>query len=199
MAVNDLLSVNTWHDVGQKAWSTMDPREILLNKLLQIARRIPADKIPGFRGSRHPFVEYFKGFEKVETVRQLFGLKTEEVLRNIKVEFTFLPGYMRVSDSDGHITISSRYFSEGDKIDVYLDVVHELTHVKQFLEGKELFDVHYGYVDRPTEVEAYRSAVQEARRLGLSEERICDYLKTEWMTMEDLKQLAANLGVRCHT
>lgn len=177
----------------------MDPREILLNKLLQIARRIPADKIPGFRGSTHPFPEYFKGFEKVETVRQLFGPKTEEVLRNIKVEFTFLPGYMRVSDSDGHITISSRYFSEGDKIDIYLDVIHELTHVKQFMEGKELFDVHYGYVDRPTEVEAYRSAVQEARRLGLSEERICDYLKTEWMTMEDLKQLAANLGVRCHT
>ena len=36
----------------------------------------------------------------------------------------------------------------------------------------ELFDPRYTYVDRETEIEAYRyKNVREARRLGLSEER----------------------------
>ena len=197
MAVNDWL-INGSVVTSQKTWSVMDPRELLLMKLLQIARAIRADRVLRFQASTYRFVDYFKGFEKVEAVKQLFGDRAEEVLRNIKVEFTFLPGYMWVNDSNGHIMVSSRYLSEGDKIDIYLDVIHELAHVKQFMEGKALFDVHYGYVDRPTEIEAYRLAVREARRLGLSEGRICEYLKTEWMSIEDLNQLAANLGVRCY-
>jgi hypothetical protein len=64
------------------------------------------------------------------------------------------------------------------------------------MEGQELFDSQYDYVDRPTEVEAYRYAVQEARRLGLSDERICQYLTTEWMNDKDLKRLAEAVGVR---
>jgi hypothetical protein len=62
--------------------------------------------------------------------------------------------------------------------------------MRQFMEGKELFDVDYSYIDRPTEIEAYKYAVEEARRLGLSDERICKYLKTEWMSLEDLRRLA---------
>jgi hypothetical protein len=83
----------------------------------------------------------------------------------------------------------------GDKTDIYLDVIHELCHVKQHMDGKELFDSKYDYVDRPTEVEAYRYTVQEAKRLGLSDERIFQYLKTEWMSGEDLKRLVKNLDV----
>jgi len=77
-----------------------------------------------------------------------------------------------------------------------LDVIHELVHVKQFMEGKDLFESGYSYVDRPTEVEAYRHAVEEARRLGLNDKRICQYLRTEWMSDEDLKQLADSLNVK---
>jgi hypothetical protein len=65
------------------------------------------------------------------------------------------------------------------------------------MNGKELFDVHYGYTERPTEVEAYRHAVEEARRLGLSDQRICQYLKTEWMSVYDLRRLAKILNVDC--
>ena len=68
--------------------------------------------------------------------------------------------------------ISKGYLNNGDKTDIYLDLIHELCHVKQFMEGKELFDPRYDYVDRPTEIEAYRYAVKEARRIGLSDERI---------------------------
>ena len=33
------------------------------------------------------FTNYFKGFEKVEAVRKIFGENTERVLRDLKVEF----------------------------------------------------------------------------------------------------------------
>jgi len=50
-------------------------------------------------------------------------------------------------------------------------------------------------VDRPTEVEAYRYAVQEAKRIGLSAARIRLYLKTEWMSDEVLDRLIRNINV----
>jgi len=143
----------------------------------------------------HSFMDYFKGFEKVEAVRQIFREKTDEVLRNLKVEFFGRRGYMGVSDDDGHLLISAYYLNNGDLVDIYLDVIHELVHVKQFMDGKALFDDNFDYVDRPTEIEAYRIAVEEARRLGLSDKRILQYLKTEWMSEEELKRLAKTLNV----
>ena len=175
----------------------IDPRELLLLTILRIAKILRIDFIPHLKSSKHSFTDYFKGFEKVEVVRQLFGWKTEEVVRNLKVEFTFLGGYMGVSNRDGHISVNSRYLNNGDKIDIYLDVIHELVHVKQFMEGKELFDIHYGYTERPTEIEAYRHVVKEARNMGLSDKRICEYLKTEWMSDYELKKLAKTLNVKC--
>jgi len=147
--------------------------------------------------STHPFTDYFKGFEKTKAIRRIFGERTEEVLRNLKVEFTGRRGYMGVSDVDGHLMISAYYLNNGDIIDIYLDLIHELVHVRQFMEGKELFDKNYSYIERPTEVEAYRHVVEEARNLGLSDERICEYLKTEWMSDEDLERLAKTLNVNC--
>jgi len=137
----------------------------------------------------YPFTDYFKGFERVEAVRGIFGEKTEEVLSNLKVEFAGMRGYMGVSNEDGHLLVSALYLKNGDIIDIYLDIIHELVHVKQkILEGKELFDDRFSYVERPTEIEAYRHAVEEARRLGLSEERIYRYLRTEWMSDEEMER-----------
>jgi hypothetical protein len=155
------------------------------------------NKIVLLRGQTYEFADYFKGFENVEAVKRIFGEKTKEVLSNLKVKFTWLGGYMFVDGKNGNIVISSRYLNNGDRVDIYLDLIHELVHVRQFMEGKQLFDSHYDYADRPTEVEAYRYAVQEARRLGLSDERICQYLRTEWMSDEDFKRLAKNLNVKC--
>ena len=104
---------------------------------------------------------------------------------------------MFVNSTDGHIVVSSRYLNSGDRIDIYLDLIHELVHVRQFMEGKKLFDTEYSYVERPTEIEAYRNAVEEARRLGLTDERICEYLMTEWMSHEDFLRLARTLNVEC--
>jgi hypothetical protein len=145
----------------------------------------------------YPFKDYFKGFEKIKIIRKVFGKKTNEVLHDLKVEFIGWGGYMLVSDIDGHIIISADYLKKGNIIDIYLDVIHELVHVKQFMKGKKLFDERFNYTERPTEIEAYRYAVDEARRLGLDDKRICEYLKTEWMSMKDFKRLAKALNVKC--
>jgi len=154
-------------------------------------------KIPcNVKIATYPFREYFKGFENVGAVREVFGEETEKVLGNLRVEFAGIRGYMGVSETDGHLIIGARYLNEGNMVDIYLDVIHELVHVKQFMEGKELFDSDYAYIERPTEVEAYRHAVKEARRLGMTDARICEYLKTEWMSDDDLQRLAKTVGVK---
>jgi hypothetical protein len=175
----------------------MDWREMIIRRALQIVTMLHIDRMLLFRGSTHPFTDYFKGLEKSKAVRDIFGENTEEVLRNLKVEFTWIRSYMWTSNADGHLTVSSYYMNTGDRVDIYLDLIHELVHVKQFMKGEELFDTRYNYIDRPTEIEAYRHAVEEAKSLGLSDERICSYLKTEWMTSEDLRQLAKTLNVNC--
>ena len=175
----------------------MDARELLMVKMLQAVRTLRLMRLFNIQGSKRPFTEYFKGFENNRAIRKIFGERSEEILRNLKVEFTWIGGYMWTNNVDGHLMVSSRYLNRGNKVDIYLDVIHELVHVRQFMEGKELFDVNYSYAERPTEIEAYRVAVDEARNLGLSDERICNYLKTEWMTEEDLKRLAKTLNVKC--
>ncbi len=174
----------------------MNPVEYLAFMLLRTLRRFHLARLIRI-GSKRDFTDYFKGFDKNEAVRGIFGEKTDEVLRNLKVEFMGLFGYMGVDNSDGHLLVNVRYLETGDKVDIYLDVIHELCHVKQYMDGKELFDARYDYVDRPTEVEAYRYTVKEARRLGLSDKRILQYLKTEWMSSEDLKKLAGYVSVDC--
>lgn len=147
--------------------------------------------------STHPFTDYFQGLEKLHVVRQIFREQTDAVLRDLQVDFTWIGGYMGVNGSNGHLIVNTRYLHYGDRVDIYLDLIHELVHIKQFLEGKDLFDNRYRYVERPTEVEAYRYAVDEAKRLGLRDERICNYLKTEWMSDEDFTQLARTLKINC--
>jgi hypothetical protein len=147
--------------------------------------------------STHPFTDYFKGLEKLHVVQQIFREQTEAVLRDLQVDFTWIGGYMGINGSNGHLIVNTRYLHKGDRVDIYLDLIHELVHIKQFSEGKDLFDNKYSYVERPTEVEAYRYAVDEAKRLGLRDERICNYLKTEWMSDEDFTQLARTLNIKC--
>jgi len=168
--------------------------EYVVWRIFRLFRQLRLTGIIHLVAKTRTFMEYFKGFEKNSAVRGIFGEETEQVLRNLKVEFIWF-GYMGVDDTDGHLMVNERYLNSGDKADIYLDIVHELCHVKQHMEGRELFDPRYDYVDRPTEIEAYRYAVVEAKRIGLSSERIREYLKTEWMSDEDLDRLIRNMDV----
>jgi len=169
--------------------------ENFLFRIFRVFRRSFLGRFLNLRVSTFIFLDYFKNFEKVEAVKKIFGEQTIAVLGNLKVDLTWFGGYMYIDDTNGHLVVSLRYLNKGDKIDIYLDLIHELVHVKQFLEGKNLFDSKYSYVDRPTELEAYAYIVKEARRLGLSDKRIIRYLETEWISPVDLKRLAKAVKV----
>ena len=166
----------------------MPGAEYVMFRILRMFRKLPVNPL-SIGNQKRIFLEYFKGFDKVAAVQGIFGEKTTEVLSHLTVELSWISGYMYVDGDDGHIVVSKGYLNTGNKTDIYLDLVHELCHVKQFMDGKELFDPRYEYVDRPTEIEAYRYCVQEARRLGLSEARIRLYLRTEWMGEADYERL----------
>ncbi len=143
-----------------------------------------------------PFTDYFQGFDKVEAVRKIFGAETEKVLAELKVEFfSSRWGYMSTSDVDGHLIISSHHLKNSKFEIVYLDVIHELFHVKQFMDGRVLFDHRYDYVDSPIEIEAYKATVDEAKRIGMSRDEIKEYLKVDWINEQELETLAKNVGL----
>ena len=147
-------------------------------------------------GTTVPFVEVFSGFEGVGAVRALFGPDTEEVIEKLKISLDSPRGYLRVDGETGNVIINPEYLKTGHERHLYLDVIHELAHVRQFREGKELYDRRYPYLERPTEVEAYENAVEEARRLGMDAEEIVDYLKVEWVTEEEFARFVTKMGLK---
>ena len=172
-------------------------RAVVTTLKRNVARKLPDVEIPeDVPIMKHPFTDYFKGFEKIPAVREIFGSETDKVLAGLRVEFfSSRFGYMGVSDEDGHLIVSAHYLRDGDPVSKYLDVVHELVHVRQFRAGRPLFDEAYEYYERPTELEAYRHAVKEARTLGMSDLEIFDYLKVDWMSEDEVRKLARNVGV----
>ena len=160
--------------------------------------RLPPVRIPRSIPIRYePFTKRFRGFEDVAAVQATFGPKTKAVLRSLKVEyFSARWGYMGVSDQDGHLMVSAYYLAHGKPRDIYLDVVHELVHVRQFREGKQLFPEGFEYVNAPTEIEAYRHCVAEGRRLGMTDAQLYKYLKVEWIDEKEVRKLARNVGVK---
>jgi hypothetical protein len=144
----------------------------------------------------HPFTGVFGGFERVQAVRGIFGSETEEVLGGLSVEVVKRQGYMKINDHEGSIEVSASYLKQGNEVDVYLDVIHELVHIRQHREGKELWDRRYEYVDRPTEIEAYKVAVKEARKLGMSEDEVAQYLRVEWIPEKTFERFLRNVGVK---
>ncbi len=150
------------------------------------------------RVPKYRFIDFFKDFEKVDAVKEIFGYETEKVLSELKVEF-FSFGSARallgVNDQNGHLFMNADYLKRGDAKEIYLDIIHELVHVKQFMDGKQLHGVRFDYIDNPTEIEAYHHTVKEAKRIGMSNEEIYEYLKVDWITEEDAKKLAKTLGI----
>jgi hypothetical protein len=140
------------------------------------------------------FTDHFSNFENVEAVQRIFGDRTQDVLANFPIEFTNATLYMRV-DHDGRLLINPHYLRSGDFTDIYLDVIHELVHVQQVLNGKNC-NHQLKYVERPLEIQAYRTAVDEAIALGLDDNRILDYLDSDLVNEEELRLLAQALEVK---
>ena len=164
------------------------PRSSTLPKGVGINRR-------ALTGS-HSFREIFSGFEEVEAVISIFRDDVEKVLDDVKLDVKARQGYLHVDDETGHIVVSHEYLRVGDERYLYLDAIHELVHIRQFIEGKELFDQRYSYVDRPTEIEAYALAAKEAKRMGMRTDEIIEYLRVEWVTEEEFQRLLTRLNVK---
>jgi hypothetical protein len=141
------------------------------------------------------FKDVFGGFEKVKAVRSIFRDKTEKVLTELRVELTGARGYLHINDEVGSIVVNPKYLVSGREEYLYLDVIHELVHIRQFMEGRELFDRSYTYLERPTEVEAYQVTVREAKRIGMSADEIVEYLRVEWVTEQEFQRFLVSLGL----
>jgi hypothetical protein len=98
-------------------------------------------------------------------------------------------GFAYVDVETPCIVLSEEYYRTGKDIDLYMDMLHELTHIRQHHEGRDLWDERYEYVDRPTEIEGYAVAVEEGRRLGMDDEDVIDHLTNPWMDEEDVHRL----------
>ena len=136
------------------------------------------------------------GIGNSPAVRKMFPREDElkMVLRRTKVSIVEGKGYMRV-DPDGIILVAQEHLRLSDERVVYLDFVHELVHIKQAMEGRTLYDRSIRYVDKETEIEAYRAAIDEGRRIGMSEEELRDYLEVPWITEDEFQRLVGRLGV----
>lgn len=147
------------------------------------------------REGLHTVKDVFPGFANSPNLRAILeGLpfSPEEVLVEVALTKT---RYMRVSERDGRIIINTEHLRKADWKVLYLDLLHELVHVKQYLEGIDIYDDYYPYVDRPTEIEAYSLAVKEARQLEMSDREIAEYLRVEWNTKAEHARLLGRLGV----
>lgn len=144
----------------------------------------------------YPFREVFSGFNQVGTVKSIFLDDTDKVLRDLRVDLLARPGYLRVDDETGNIVVSLPYLKSGDERHLYLDVIHELVHIKQFIQGEELFDRRYSYLERVTEIKAYDTAAKEARRIGMENDEIVEYLRVDWVTEEEFQRFLVVLGMK---
>ncbi len=172
----------------------------------QIARRLP----PG----RYKLLKVFRGLDRVPPFDHYPGTaeQRQELVRRTWVAIVKDPTWMYVapetippfakdvgwnpvtSDADC-IVVGRRHLSNSPSITLYLDVLHEFFHLFQRRAGRNLWDISNGYVGSPTELEAYKFAVKEAKRLRVSDGFLRDYLKVEWIDMKDHSRLLKTLGI----
>jgi hypothetical protein len=146
---------------------------------------------------RYKLHKVFSGLEDVEPLNKCIGNSglLEKIVEMTEATLTNDTSYMYVNDEDGSLVVGLDYLKTADTRYFYLDVIHGLVHVKQYLEERELFDESYTYVDRRTEIEAYQCAVEEGRKIGMSDDALKDYLYVEWITRKEHKRLLKKLGV----
>jgi hypothetical protein len=182
----------------------------------------PADpRPPGFRvarnlpAGRHPLLAVFPGLNRLPTAQRLVAEEAarERLFEETCIELLDADLWMYVAPWDmpegargrwkpvvtptgkDCIVVGLGHLRESSELMLFMDIYHELCHVLQRQGGAELWPPGLSYVERPTEVEAYRFVVLEARELGVSEAFLREYLKVEWISAREHRDLLRTLGV----
>ena len=189
-----------------------------------MARKEPTGAPPepkGFRvertlaPGRHRLLAVFPGLERLPLARRiepdaakrtpLFGSTEVEVVDEdmwMYVAPHEVPKTSRargwkpvVAPTSDCIVVGLGHLRESPALVLFMDIYHELRHVVQRRDGANLWEPGVSYVERWTEVEAYRFVVAEAKELGASDAFLRDYLKVEWISDEEHRKLLSAVGV----
>ena len=157
--------------------------------MIQINRRLK----PG----HYKITDVFIDLKTMPILSEIFRNQQEidDVFANIRVIIVDRHHEMSVDNQDGSISIGVTHLRRSDTAILYLDIIHELVHVRQHRDGMDLYDRTKAYVDRPTEIEAYGIALKEAGRIGFTNDQILDYLCVDWISEEEHRRLAKRLNV----
>ena len=161
-------------------------------------------RVRGFRIKRgaavgeYKLTDVFMGLDSSASLVKVFGSKGEmsKILRHLKLRVEGNDSGLWLDRDTGTICVGHRQLTTAKSDFLYLDVIHVLVHVRQFLEGRELYDQAFEYVERPTELEAYRYTVAEARKVGMNEEDILRYLRMDAADDSELGKLMEKIGVK---
>lgn len=169
------------------ARTELAPPRLALPGYAHIVRALPA--------GLHPYLALLPGalqspalalVESDESARQ-------QLVEQARVRIEPMRGYCFVDVTTPAIVLAQGYYRDGSDLDLYLDLVHELTHLRQHAEGKNVWDDSYTYPDRPTEVEAYAIAVAEGQRIGMTAADVWSHLSNPWMSRADVRRLVDNI------
>jgi len=145
---------------------------------------------------QYRLADIFPDIRSYPVLRTIFtdGREFDRVMNKTKVFILDSPHVMSVDNDDGSINIGLNYLKSASLTFLYLDIIHELCHVKQHLEGRDLFERQKSYVDRETEIEAYEVTIREARRIGMKDRVLRDYLNVPWINAAEHKRLCRRMG-----
>ena len=171
----------------------------MLGVLSSLSVRLRAFRVRRSAGvGEYKLSEVFSGLETSPALSKVFGSKAQmtKILRHLKMRVERGDSGLWLDRDTGTICIGSKHLVSAKTDFLYLDVIHVLVHVRQFLEGKELYDQAFEYVERPTELEAYRTTVAEARRVGMEDDELLRYLRMDAADDSELGKLMEKIGVR---
>ncbi len=143
----------------------------------------------------HPYLALLPRVWESPAARRIESPTTPlaRLLNKARVRIEPGDGYVWVDDEAPAIVLKEHYYESGHPRDLYLDLLHELTHLRQLAEGHDLWDERLPYVDRPTEIEGYAVAIEEGCRLGMTEADILRHLSNPWMTSADVLRMRNNV------
>jgi hypothetical protein len=186
-------------------------------KKLRVEEIVPAgfQVARDLRVGRHPILAVFPGLDRLPTAERLVPDRADRarLFQETSVYLVDQDLWMYVSPNElpkgvrrewrpivspesDCIVVGKNHLKESPLLTLFMDIYHELCHLLQRHDGADLWPPGVSYVKRWTEVEAYRFVVKEAREIGVSDEFLRDYLRVEWISEEEHRELLSELKVR---